>query len=101
MTKDFFKCEDCNNPFTTEREECCDICDACFEALQRHIVKMGDRDYRMLYTRATVAYIDAASGYNNEKRRELQLRGFFACVMPEMPVSKADKLTRDILKSEK
>lgn len=92
------KCEECNTGFTTIRDECCDICDNCFQALQDHISKMNDREYRMLYTRATVAYIDAASGYNNEKRKELNLRGFFACVMPEMPVSKADKLVKQMLK---
>jgi len=87
-------CQRCGKDFTITdgREVAMDICDDC----NNHLQRLGDRDYRMEYTRATVAYIDASAGYNNERRKEMNLRGFFACVMPEYPLKKVEKVVKAI-----
>lgn len=96
MENEMFKCEECNRLSSTQREECADLCDSCFSNLQARTRLLNDPAYRIALTRQTVGFINGTSHSSNHK--ELKLRGFFACVMPEISLHKADKLVRQILK---
>lgn len=98
MKTDIFKCEECQGVLKpdNDREECCDLCDECYKDLKTRTHLLNDPEYRMRLTRQVVGFINGTSNYANHK--ELKLRGFFATVMPEMSLRRADKLTREILR---
>lgn len=93
---ELYKCDECNASYHTDRDQCADICDECYNDLKERTRLLNDPVYRMELTRQTVGFINMAS--NSSNHEELKLRGFFACVMPEISLNKADKIIRQILK---
>lgn len=86
-------CEDChraNRPISSSREECLDMCDECYNALQERVKFMSDRDNRMAVTRAATFLA------SNSNSKQLRMRAFFASVMPEYPQHKVDDFVNKI-----
>lgn len=93
-------CDECQRQYKEDldRNECFDLCDDCYRDLKHRTHLLNDPDFRMELTRQTVGYLNATQDFNNERSRELRLRGFFACVMPEISLHKADKIVRSIIR---
>jgi len=90
-----FNCNECGAKGQTQRNECFDLCDHCHKELKDRVRLLNDPEYRMALTRQTVGFINGTSNSNNHK--ELKLRGFLACVMPEI----SNKRVSDIVRSLK
>ncbi len=96
----YIKCEECNRSFLEDldRSECFDLCDACYRDLKHRTRLMNDPDFRMVLTRQTVGFLNGTQSFDNKRNKEMQLRGFFACVMPEISLHKADNIVRSMMR---
>ena len=88
------KCAECkkNLQVNPEREECMDMCDDCYNALQERVERMSDRNYRMEVARAARTWLNDCYHRNH---KEAQYRVFFATVMPEKPQHEVEKFIRE------
>jgi len=91
---DYEICAECRNKLkvSKNRDECLDMCNNCWNALNERVKRMSDPDYRMAVTRSAVAWVNELYHSNH---KEAQLRAFFGSVMPEVPQYKVEKLIRN------
>ena len=75
------------------RNECEDMCDNCYGKLQERIGYMSDRDKRMEVAEVAVFW---ANRLHHTNQKEADIRAYMACVMPEYPQHKVEKLIKTL-----
>lgn len=87
--KKFNQCEECGSGFLEPiKRDCFDICDECYTKMQERIKWANEN--RMELSRMALCYANSVGD------KEAKLRGFFACVMPELPQVRVNKLIRSM-----